>query len=98
VIDMQVRTELGEIVARGARGFDWSQELIDLDSSAYPMLTGLCAFLDTMFNERQLPLLIDDLDRLPSGVALDDESRAEIRRLCAVARAESHRYLWFLGD
>ncbi|MEU1965659.1 hypothetical protein ABZ541_13280 [Micromonospora sediminicola] len=98
MIDMQVRTEQGEILARGARGFDWSQELIDLDPSAYPMLSGLCAFLDTMFNERQLPLLIDELDRLPSGIALHDESRAEIRRLCEVARMEPHRYLWFLGD
>ncbi|WP_422741383.1 hypothetical protein ACN27B_21800 [Micromonospora sp. WMMD754] len=98
MIDIQVRTERGETLARGARGFDWSQELIDLDPSAFPMLSGLCAFLDTMFNERQLPLLIDELDRLPPGVALDDGSRTEIRRLCAVARTGSHRYLWFLGD
>ncbi|MEV4493290.1 hypothetical protein AB0K04_24640 [Micromonospora coxensis] len=95
---MQVKTELGEILASGDRGFDWSQELIDLDPSVYPMLSGLCAYLDTMFNERQLPLLINELDRLPPGAALDDESRAEMRRLCAVARMEPHRYLWFLGD
>ena len=54
------------------------------------MLSGLCTRLDTMFNERQLPLLIDELDRLPPGVALDDESRAvtlhageDMRRLVA---------------
>ncbi|MGN9807085.1 hypothetical protein [Micromonospora sp. L32] len=98
MIDMQVRTEQGAIVAEGNRGFDWSQDLIDLDRSAYPMLSGLCAFLDTMFNLRQLPSLLDELDRLPSGVALDDESRTEIRRLCEVAQMEPHRYLWFLGD
>lgn len=95
---MQVRTGQGTIVARGNRGFDWSQELIDLDPSAYPMLSGLCAFLDTMFNVRQLPSLIDELDRLPAGVALDEESRTEIRRLCELTEAEAHRYLWFLGD
>ncbi len=93
---MQVRTEQGAIVARGSRGIEWSQELIDLDRSAYPMLGGLCAFLDTMFNLRQLPSLIDELDRLPDGFALDDESRTEIRRLCEVVEMESHRYLWFL--
>ncbi|WP_431948058.1 hypothetical protein [Micromonospora marina] len=98
MIDMQVRTEQGTVVARGSRGFDWSQELIDLDPSDYPMLGGLCAYLDTMFNVRQLPSLIDELDRLPVGVALDDESRTEIRRLCEVTRLDSHRYLWFLGD
>jgi hypothetical protein len=98
VINMQVRTEQGAIVARGTHGIEWSQELIDLDRSAYPMLHGLCAYLDTIFNSRQLPLLIDELDRLPPGVALDNEIRTAIRRLCKVAEAEPHRYLWFIGD
>ncbi|ABW12671.1 conserved hypothetical protein [Parafrankia sp. EAN1pec] len=98
VIDLQVRTECGTHIAHGARGFEWTQEFIDLDSSSFPALSGVCAFLDTVFNERQIPLLLKELDRLPAGKVLGEESRSEIRRLCSVAAEERHRYLWFLGD
>jgi hypothetical protein len=98
VIDMQVRAERGAIVAHGRRGIQWSQELADLDQSAYPMLYGLCAYLDTIFNQRQIPLLLGELDRLPDGAVLDNECRAEIRRLAGIVLGEPHRYLWFAGD
>ncbi|RKR85928.1 hypothetical protein BDK92_0145 [Micromonospora pisi] len=86
------------MVARGDRGFDWTREFIDLDRSAYPLLSGVCAYLDTVFNQRQVPMLVDELDRLPDGSVLSEESRGEIRRLCAMVRERSHHYLWFVGD
>ncbi|MFY1687329.1 hypothetical protein [Plantactinospora sp. WMMB782] len=98
MIDLQVRTEVGDIVARGDRGFEWTQEFIDLDRSAYPLLSGVCAYLDTVFNQRQVPMLAEELDRLPQGRVLSEASRTEIRRLCAVVSERSHHYLWFLGD
>ncbi|MEU5946788.1 hypothetical protein ABZ793_14645 [Micromonospora sp. NPDC047465] len=97
MIDLQVRTELGDIVARSS-GFDWTQELIDLDRSTYPLLSGLCAYLDTVFNQRQVPMLLEELDRLPPGSVLNEESRSEIRRLCVLVSERSHHYLWFVGD
>lgn len=98
MIDLQVRDESGRILARGTRGLDWSQEFIDLDSSAYPMLAGICAYLDAIFNSRQIPLLLGELQRLPTGAVLTEQERTDIRRLAEVAQAEPHRYLWFLGD
>jgi hypothetical protein len=100
VIDLQVRDESGRILDHGERGtgLNWTQEFVDLDSSAYPMLAGICAYLDTIFNQRQLPLLLNELDRLPVDAVIPEESRVEIRRLAAVAQARSHLYLWFCGD
>ena len=96
MIDLQVREESGRILA-GARGFEWTQELIDLDCSVYPMLAGLCAYLDTIFNQRQIPMLLADLERLPAGV-IPEPASAEIRRLAAVVEEGQHLYLWFCGD
>jgi hypothetical protein len=98
VIDIQVRGETGEVLVHGSYGLDWTQEFIDLDSSTYPMLAGLCAYLDAIFNERQVQLLLNELERLPVGVVIGERERDEIRRLAAVTQAGSHRYLWFVGD
>ena len=97
MIGLQVRTELGEIVA-SVRGFEWTHEFIDLDRSVYPLLSGTCAYLDTVFNQRQVPMLLEELDRLPPGRVLDEKSRGEIRELCAMVSERSHHYLWLVGD
>jgi hypothetical protein len=96
VIDLQVREESGQIVVH-TRGFEWTQELIDLDCSAYPMLTGLCAYLDTVFNQRQIPMLLAELERLPAGL-IPESASAEIRRLARIVEKGQHLYLWFCGD
>ena len=96
VIDLQVRSESGQIVA-SSRGFEWNQELIDLDPAAFPMLTGLCAYLDTVFNQRQIPLLLAELDQLPAAL-IPEPARAEVRRFSTVVMEGQHLYLWFCGD
>jgi hypothetical protein len=96
MIDLQVREESGHVVSR-ARGFEWTQELIDLDRSLFPMLAGLCAFLDTVFNQRQVPMLLEELKKLPVGV-IPEVAAAEVRRLAAMVEEGQHLYLWFCGD
>ncbi|GLW30414.1 hypothetical protein Areg01_33540 [Actinoplanes regularis] len=91
-----MRRESGQIVA-SSRGFEWTQELIDLDPAAFPMLAGLCAYLDTVFNQRQIPLLLTELERLPAGL-IPEPARAEVRRFAAVVEGGQHLYLWFCGD
>lgn len=98
MIDLQVRDESGVVLARGARGLDWTQEFIDLDKAVYPMLFGLRAYLDTVFNARQVPLLVAEVDLLPAGAVIPDLARAEIRRLAAMVATGSHLYLWCIGD
>jgi hypothetical protein len=96
VIDLQVCGESGRIVA-SSHGFEWTQELIDLDPAVFPMLAGLCAYLDTVFNQRQIPLLLAELERLPPGL-IPEPARAEVRRFAAVVEEGQHLYLWFRGD
>ena len=96
VIDLQVRDESGRIVANSG-GFEWTQELIDLDPAVFPMLAGLCAYLDTVFNQRQIPILLAELKRLPAGL-IPASAHAETRRLAAVVEEGQHLYLWFCGD
>ncbi|AGZ43941.1 hypothetical protein [Actinoplanes friuliensis] len=96
MIDLQVRDDSGDVVAH-ASGFEWTQELIDLEPAEFPMLAGLCAYLDTIFNQRQIPLLLAELDRLPATL-IPDPARREIRRLAAVVEQGQHLYLWFCGD
>ena len=96
MIGLQVRRENSQIVA-SSRGFEWTQELIDLDPAAFPMLAGLCAYLDTVFNERQIPILVAELEKLPVGL-IPEPARAEGRRLSSVVLEGQHLYLWFIGD
>jgi hypothetical protein len=96
VIDLQVREESGRIVA-SSRGFEWTQELIDLDPAVFPMLAGLCAYLDTVFNQRQIPILPAELERLPTGM-IPESARAEVHGFAAVVEEGQHLYLWFCGD
>ncbi|MFG1995162.1 hypothetical protein ACGFJ7_34825 [Actinoplanes sp. NPDC048988] len=96
MIDLQVRGESGRIVA-SSRGFDWTQELIDLDAAMFPMLAGLCGYLDTVFNRRQIRILMAELDRLPAGL-IPELARAQVRRLATLVGEGQHLYLWFCGD
>lgn len=94
---MQVRHELsGEVVARAACGLAWHTTLGDLDQSAFPLLGALDPYGDAVFNRRQIPALLQELDRLPreQGGAWADEVRA----LCGLMLQKVHRYLVFVGD
>ncbi|BCY08705.1 hypothetical protein [Actinoplanes sp. L3-i22] len=96
MIDLQVRSESDQILA-SSPGFEWTQELIDLDPAAFPMLAGLCAYLDTVFNQRQIPLLLAELEQLPNGL-IPEPARAVVRRFSTVVMEGQHLYLWFCGD
>jgi hypothetical protein len=49
-----------------------------------------------VFNSWQRPMLIAELDRLP--VDRQGPWVAALRAMCRTAAAESHRYVWLLGD
>ncbi|WP_327147358.1 hypothetical protein [Nocardia sp. NBC_01329] len=96
MINMQVRRELDNIVARTRDGVEWSNAFAALDPAAFPMLSALIPYGDAMFNERQVPLLLAELDRLPD--ACGGAWVEQAREMCQVVLNESHHYLWFLGD
>ncbi|MGW3836765.1 hypothetical protein [Streptomyces microflavus] len=51
---------------------------------------------DAVFNQRQVPLLLAGLDRLPADLGADWVGQA--RELCQVVERGLHLYLWFIGD
>ncbi|MFF8486148.1 hypothetical protein ACGFZG_18390 [Streptomyces antibioticus] len=96
MINMQVRGDSGKPLARARAGLDWTDLSPALDPVNFPMLWALTPYGDAVFNERQIPLLLAELDRLPEasgGTWLN-----ETRELCAFAQRGTHRYLWFIGD
>ncbi|MEE1769315.1 hypothetical protein PUR34_14440 [Streptomyces sp. JV185] len=60
------------------------------------MLRSLDPYGDAVFNHRQVPLLLSELDRLPAACGGDWVKQA--RELCQVVQQRVHRYLWFVGD
>ncbi|MFJ1545992.1 hypothetical protein [Streptomyces sp. NPDC088246] len=68
----------------------------DLDPADFPMLRAPTPYGDAVFNQRKLPLLPAELDRLPAACGGDWVVQA--RELCQVVERGLHLYLWFLGD
>jgi hypothetical protein len=96
VINLAVRGDLGDVVARAEAGVEWTNAFADLASSEFPMLFALTPYGDAMFNQRQMPLVLAELDRLPA--ACGGEWVAQARELCQVVERGTHLYLWFIGD
>jgi hypothetical protein len=99
-ISMRVQKESGgESIVTGQVA--WMPPRDVLDPHQVPLLAGVDAYGQTIFNgrqcERQLPSEIAYLrDRLHS----DDEVKMldELERLATETIERPHRYLWFLGD
>ncbi len=60
------------------------------------MLRALDPYGDAVFNRRQMPLLLAELDRLPAVCGGDWVGQA--RELCRIVERRVHQYLWFIGD
>ncbi|WP_329538440.1 hypothetical protein OG568_60420 (plasmid) [Streptomyces sp. NBC_01450] len=96
MINLAVRGDSREIVARAEAGVEWTAAFADLDAASFPMLFALTPDGDAVFNQRQMPLLLAELDRLPA--VCGGEWVAQARGLCQVVERGMHLYLWFLGD
>ena len=64
---MVVRGDLGNVVARAEGGVEWTAAFADLGPAGFPMLWALTPYGDAVFNQRQVPLLLSELDRLPAA-------------------------------
>lgn len=99
MINMQVRSEGGEIVTRGSTaGICWSDALAQIDREKFPCLGGLLPYADTMFNGRQVERLRMEVASQSVREILGEETAVEIETLCQQVENGSHLYLWFLGD
>ena len=93
---MAVRGDSGNTVASAEAGVKWTADFANLDAADFPMLWALTPYGDAMFNQRQMPLLLAELDRLPAACGGDWVAQA--RELCQLVERGLHLYLWFIGD
>ncbi len=96
MINMAVRGDSGNVVARAKAGVEWTAGFAGLDPAEFPMLWALTPYGDAVFNQRQVPLLLAELDRLPAD--LGGDWVGQTRELCQVVERGLHLYLWFIGD
>jgi hypothetical protein len=96
VINLEVRGDSGNAVSRAQAGVEWTEAFAELDPAVFPMLWALTPYGDAVFNQRQVPLLLVELDRLPAACGGDWVGQA--RDLCQVVDRGMHLYLWFVGD
>ncbi|GAA2313547.1 hypothetical protein GCM10010149_76050 [Nonomuraea roseoviolacea subsp. roseoviolacea] len=97
MIDVQVRTESGDIVVHGSCGLDW-KAVGRIDEDEFPFLGSLLPYADTMFNSRQTERLRREIADQSVSQILGRDAVAEIERLCLQVKNGPHLYLWFLGD
>jgi hypothetical protein len=76
VINMAVRGDSGRAVAQADGGLEWTAAFEELSPVEFPMLWALDPYGDAVFNKRQVPLLLAELDRLPAPCADDWVSQA----------------------
>ena len=96
MIDLAVRGDSGVVVAHSRAGVGWTAGFEDLDPAQLPMLRALTRYGDAVFNQRQMPLSVPELDRL--SAACGGDWVAPVRELCQVVQQGTHLYLWFIGD
>lgn len=98
MINLQVRTEAGEIVSRSSHGMEWTTALQDVDEDMFPFLGSLLPYADTIFNSRQTERLRREIASQFICEILGQDLVMEIERLCLQVENGMHLYLWFLGD
>jgi hypothetical protein len=87
---------MGEVVARAGCGLPWEVTLTGLDQTTFPLLGALDPYGDAVFNHRQVPALLAELDRLPADRGGPWVSEA--RTLCELVLHRTHHYILFIGD
>jgi hypothetical protein len=97
VISMRVSREInGEVVARAGCGLPWEVTLAGLDRTAFPLLGALDPYGDAVFNHRQVPALLAELDVLPESSG--GPWVGEVRALCELVLRRTHHDILFIGD
>ncbi len=72
----------------------------DEKSDAYPMLTGIDPYGDTVFNPLQISRFLSEWADVASNARTEEERKllSEIERLARRCSDEVHTYLKFIGD
>jgi hypothetical protein len=72
----------------------------ELDPTVYPLLAGVDPVGDTLFNQRQIPRVLAEVEELLSNTECSDQMRASLERIRDLLslRLAPHEFLWLVGD
>jgi hypothetical protein len=91
----------GALVEKTVADRNFNPVLKGIDAHDYPVLGTLDPYGDTALNYLQCELLIRELERgaeLLMQAGVQEDSIAELARMCRLTRAKPHRKLLFIGD
>jgi hypothetical protein len=98
VITVQIQSELGEVVAGPI--FWECPPLPGVNDGRFPCLRFVDPYGDTIFNQLQIPIVLQDL-RLLAATALEQDQVSQIRNveeLIEPYAQNAHFYLKLIGD
>ena len=101
-LEIQLQDELGGRI----EGITDPQNLLpgllpsNEEAGAYPMLSGIDLYGDTVFNRLQIPRLLSELVDIASNAQTDEDRKlvSEIEMLARRCADNLHTYLKFIGD
>jgi hypothetical protein len=72
----------------------------DEEADAYPMLSGIDLYVNTIFNRLQIPRFLSELARIVPRTRTENERRplSEIEHLAKQCASDVQKYLKFIGD
>jgi hypothetical protein len=95
-IEIQWRDE-NQVVLGTYEGPDLPMGVIDGAHNASTCLRFIDPYGDTVFNQRQLPVLIAEL-QVAAGGAVDAAPIRHVVAFLTRANEQLHTYVWFIGD
>jgi hypothetical protein len=102
-VDVQIRSEQGEILEQVLDPKDLTKHLLPAQSeSSWSCLRFVDRTGDAVFNQLQMPVLLNEIRRRLEGLSPRDtlarEHATAILRLLEAWEGRVHTYVWFVGD
>ncbi|MFE9306437.1 hypothetical protein ACIQCF_18625 [Streptomyces sp. NPDC088353] len=98
MLSVQVRNARGEVLRKISADPGFEPVLLGVDAAVHPHLAALDPYGDTVFNYLQVRRLLGELDTYGPTCGASEEFLRELRELCTLALAGTHRFLWFIGN
>lgn len=90
MINVQVRTESGEIVLEGNCKLDWMKTFQHVDEDSFPFLGSMLPYADAMFNSRQAERIRREIAGESIREIFGGNFVVEMEGLCLQVESGSH--------
>ena len=98
MISVKVKSARGEVIRRIPVDPDFDPVLSGIDASVYPHLSVIDPYGDTVFNYLQVKRLLVELELYRQACEISPEFLENMREMCELVLAGTHRFLWFIGE